>query len=431
MARNKIEVKRKDAIRMIGELIESGMGASEACKKFLETRCVMDVDGRELSFDGVRVMVRRARIKQSNGVFNVDGDQAIYEYSGQANITTLDEALEFSKVDLSVWEVERHTFNSYQTTMKVNDEPVARTNIQVKVWFKHKTIDHGAMMRELLDGIRSLKPAQAVGKYKSTNGVMLEIDIFDPHFGKLAWHMETGEDYDVEIAKKRYHGSVDKLLGRTVSAYDKIEKILYPIGNDFLHYDTLSSTTTAGTRQDTDTRWQKMWIEGRKVIMETVEKLRTIAPVEVVRVPSNHDFQSMFYMGDLLEVYYEKTKDVKINNLPTTRKYVRFGKCGIGFTHGDNEKHTDLPMIMLRENQREWSDVSFMEWHLGHFHKRKQINFLGTDEFHGISIKFLRSLSAPDAWHYLKGYVKGLKGCESFVWDKEEGLVGNFFENIK
>ena len=96
MARNKIEVKRKDAIRMIGELIESGMGASEACKKFLETRCVMDVDGRELSFDGVRVMVRRARIKQSNGVFNVDGDQAIYEYSGQANITTLDEALDIA-----------------------------------------------------------------------------------------------------------------------------------------------------------------------------------------------------------------------------------------------------------------------------------------------------------------------------------------------
>ena len=81
----------------------------------------------------------------------------------------------------------------------------------MKVWFKRKTIDHGAMMRELLDGIRSLKPAQAVGKYKSTNRVMLEIDIFDPHLENFCMAHGAGEDYDVEIAKKRYHGSVDKL----------------------------------------------------------------------------------------------------------------------------------------------------------------------------------------------------------------------------
>ena len=431
MAGNKTKIDRKEAVKIIRGLVNSGSSVRAASEKILESHIILSVDGKPLGSDAVRLMFIRADRRSGNGEFKVRGDEAFYEYSGIANITTLDEALEFSQVDLNVWEVERHTFNSYQTTMKVDNEPVSRTNIQVKVWFKRKKIDGGAVVRELIEHIKLLKPAPVIGKYKSTKGVMIEIDVFDPHFGKLAWRMETGEDYDIEIAKKRYHGSVDKLLGRTVSAYDRIEKILYPIGNDFLHYDTLSSTTTAGTRQDTDTRWQKMWIEGRKVIRETVEKLRTIAPVEVVRVPSNHDFQSMFYMGDLLEVYYEKTKDVKINNLPTTRKYVRFGKCGIGFTHGDNEKHTDLPMIMLRENQREWSDVSFMEWHLGHFHKRKQINFLGTDEFHGISIKFLRSLSAPDAWHYLKGYVKGLKGCESFVWDKEEGLVGNFFENIK
>jgi len=65
---------------------------------------------------------------------------AVYEYKGERSIRTLEEALEFSEVDLNEWEVERHVFNSWDVSMKNAEGTGAfkRTNYQVKVWFRRK-----------------------------------------------------------------------------------------------------------------------------------------------------------------------------------------------------------------------------------------------------------------------------------------------------
>jgi hypothetical protein len=67
-------------------------------------------------------------------------ESAIYEYKGERSIKTLEDALEFSEVDLNVWEVDRHVFNSWDVSMKNADGTGAfkRTNYQVKVWFRRK-----------------------------------------------------------------------------------------------------------------------------------------------------------------------------------------------------------------------------------------------------------------------------------------------------
>jgi len=97
---------------------------------------------------------------------------------------------------------------------------------------------------------------------------------------------------------------------------------------------------------------------------------------------------------------------------------------------GVKEAIKELPMIMLRENQKEWSHVEFMEWHIGHWHKKKQLQFVSVDDHKGISVRFLRSLSGSDAWHYIKGYIGAIKGAESFIWDKEYGITANFMHNL-
>jgi len=65
-------------------------------------------------------------------------ESASYEYKGERSLTTLDEALAFSEVDLNVWEVERYVFNSWDVSMKNAEGTGAfkRTNYQVKVWFR-------------------------------------------------------------------------------------------------------------------------------------------------------------------------------------------------------------------------------------------------------------------------------------------------------
>jgi len=65
---------------------------------------------------------------------------AIFEYKGEKPIKTLEEAINFSEVDLNVWEVDRHVFNAWDVSMKHADgkSSFKRTNYQVKVWFKRK-----------------------------------------------------------------------------------------------------------------------------------------------------------------------------------------------------------------------------------------------------------------------------------------------------
>jgi len=58
---------------------------------------------------------------------------ASWKYEGETSLTSLDAALKFCKVDLNIWEVERHLFNSWDVTSTNFGK---RTNYQVKVWFK-------------------------------------------------------------------------------------------------------------------------------------------------------------------------------------------------------------------------------------------------------------------------------------------------------
>lgn len=282
---------------------------------------------------------------------------------------------------------------------------------------------------ELIQAITNIAPYKPKINNGNSNGNLLEIDIFDPHFGKLAWRHETGEDYDIDIAKERYHNALYNLLNIS-SKSEKIERIIFPVGNDLLQYDTMNITTTAGTRQDTDSRFQKMWLITRQAVMEAIEMCQEVAPVDIPIVPSNHDFQTVFYLGDLLDCYYSKNKNVNINNSPKSRKYYKWGNCGIGYTHGNEENVKELPLIMMREQQKEWADVEYMEWHIGHHHRKKQLQFVTFEDVKGILIRYLRSISSADAWHYLRGYVGAIKGAESFVWNKKDGLVANFMHNL-
>ena len=78
------------------------------------------------------------KISEEKKTWEESQESASYEYKGERSITTLDEALAFSDVDLNVWEVERHVFNSWDVSMKSADGSGAfkRTNYQVKVWFR-------------------------------------------------------------------------------------------------------------------------------------------------------------------------------------------------------------------------------------------------------------------------------------------------------
>ncbi len=256
---------------------------------------------------------------------------------------------------------------------------------------------------------------------------MLEISIPDLHIGKMSWDKESGEDYDIDIACKRFKGAIESFLSRIDPG--SIDRILLPLGNDLLNVDNKMNTTTAGTPQSSDSRFGKIFRTVKTLMVETIDRLSAIANVDVLIIPGNHDEATMFTLGELLDAWYKDSSKVKIFNSPKLRKYYEYGRNMLMFTHGDKEKHAELGQIAAHEQPEMWGRTKYREVHLGHLHKSKSIQYTTGDEFPGFKIRILPSLCSADAWHYAQGYLSA-KAAKAFIWHKDQGLITEHTYNL-
>lgn len=257
---------------------------------------------------------------------------------------------------------------------------------------------------------------------------LLEISLYDHHFGKLAWEPETNNTYDLKIAKELYVNAVSDLLRKT-SAY-QLDEILLVIGQDFLNINNEAGTTERGTEQDCDSRLGKIIDVATNSLHDAIKEMLEYSRVKILWVPGNHDRLTSYTICKILEAYYKNDERIVFDVGWNTRKYVEFGKVLIGYTHGHDEKKGSLPLIMAGEVPELWGRTKYREIHTGHFHTRKQTNYNSNDTIHGIPVKVLGSLTATDAWHYRKGFVNNIRHAECFLWDSENGLEGEFFHNL-
>lgn len=296
----------------------------------------------------------------------------------------------------------------------------------VKVFLSRKTqeIRDALVLQDLITDAKKFSP-KATRTFTPTGvrGLLLEIAMPDVHFGKLTWREETGEDYDIHITADLVHRTFDQLLNYSTS--QPVERILFPVGNDFFNVDNNNNTTVHGTPQQEDTRWQKTFRAGRRLIVELIDKLNTVAPVDVMVIPGNHDETRAFFLGDAIECWYNNNRYVSVDNAATKRKYYTFGYTLMGLTHGYYERYDKLPSIMALEQPVQWGATKHREWHIGDKHHKKDLIYK-TDELDGVVIRQLRSLTPPDAWHYDKGFIGAERAVESLLYHPEYGCIAQY-----
>ena len=392
-------------------------------------------------------------IPKSGGreTFRDKGYEAEYEWVGGANypkdhIRTLDQLMAAGQVDLEKWKVKDTIFNKWDVTMKILEDGdwVAKTyqNFQVKArlernneYIKERIV--GKIFQEMTQDYKppvyDWTPERPLNQ-KEKN--LLEVSIFDLHIGKLAWGGETFENYDVKIARKRFLGSIQKLL-QNASGFN-YERILFPIGNDFFNSDTMENTTTKGTPQDEDLRWQKTFDVGVRLLVDAINMLKQSGvPIDVKVIPGNHDFERSYYMGSYLNAWFKDDPTVDIDNHASPRKYYVYGNLLLGLTHGSEEKEASLPMLMATdiESKPHWTGTKFHEWHLGHIHRKRTVQYdinksRLLNEDLGVTVRYLSSLTGTEEWHHKKGYVGSVKAADGFVWNYDFGLVAHLNTNL-
>jgi|TARA_R110000782_G_scaffold18150_2_gene50134 hypothetical protein len=269
---------------------------------------------------------------------------------------------------------------------------------------------------ELLDYIKENSHKVSKHKWKkSKDPICYEISLPDIHYGKI-----TEEDPG---AMERHYMQAIVDLHRKADGVE-IERFLLPVGNDGLNSEGYSRATTKGTPQHDRMQWRQSFRGYWHLVTKAIDYLAQFAPVDVVVVQGNHDFERMFYAGEVLDAVYNNNENVNIDNSLNSRKYYEYGINMIMFTHGDKEKAQELPLLIATEQPEMWSRSKVREVHCGHKHKEMLNEYMGT------KVRFIPSICANDAWHKTQGYVGTLRCGQAFIWNKNRGLEGYLQTNV-
>ena len=281
---------------------------------------------------------------------------------------------------------------------------------------KKEEEDYKKLFKELVKDLENHSPSYKKIKRKKINdGHLFFCCPSDLHIGKLCRTFVSGQEYNNQIAVIRalqgVRGCIQKAEGFN------IDKIVFLLSGDLLHVDG-GQTTTKGTIQQTDGLFSDNFIIAKKLMVEIIEILLSIADVHLMFTAGNHDHVTGFLMAQVLQAHFRKSKNITFDIDYTMRKYYTYGNVLVGSTHGDRIKWDLLPMLMADEC-KDWSNTKYRYMFTQHVHHK-----ISNKDLIGCTIESLRSPSEADSWHHKSGYQSSNnKAIESFIFHKQFGQV--------
>lgn len=261
-----------------------------------------------------------------------------------------------------------------------------------------------------------------IKRQKVKDGFMYEIMMPDLHLGRLVDADETGYEASPDLFVKKAEKAINELLAIPYP----VERILFPIGNDFFNTNNTENITAHGTPQREDPRWRRTYLLGKTMIRESIETMTTIAPVDVLIIPGNHDTERIWYFGDTLASWFHANPNVTVDNRAIGRKPYSYGKVLLLFAHGYYERDNKIDALIANKYPELWAKSLHREVHLGDKH-HKQDTLIKTNEFeNGVMVRIFRSLADPSVWEFDKGFDGSLHAAEGLLWHKERGLKAQF-----
>jgi hypothetical protein len=364
-----------------------------------------------------------------------EGDNYINIVCSSPRIMTKDDVIKHFNIDTNIWWVKEFTLKTsegYRKDRSVQWEVENGTVVSGKVNDTGKLLIVPMFHTETKFVRRNEFSFEDVDRFfknyssekKSTytqpknfhaNGKILEIDLADMHVGNASVY---GEEMSIE---DKCNLVIDKIIAKCKNV--RLEKIILANLGDWLHYDTYKQTTTSGTNVTSYMDLYSIFDIGARMLINVIDKLVQIAPVEVIGIFGNHDRASSYFLTKAIEFYYRENDCVFVDSGHLPRKFRKFGNCLVMFAHGDLPKG-NVPSLLQREARKEFGETKYAEIHCGHFHSQSVI------EKDGVIIRYLPTLTSTDAWHYENGYTGALHATVSFLWDKENGLEEMWFTNV-
>ena len=330
---------------------------------------------------------------------------------------TPDQLLAYHKLDPEKWQITSYTNNVWHGMTSQKNDNALKQLYQSKLTAKPKA--DGISFEEIDKHFQLMDRAYtppAIRAKRPAGHMMAEVNIADLHLGRLSWHGDTGYNYDHKIARNLFMDIVSEVYHELKQK--QLEFITFVWTNDFFNSDTILKTTTQGTPQDTDVRWQKLFNVGVDLLVDAIVILSELAPVKTFYTASNHDEITSYHAIKYLEAWFRKDQSITINTDARPRKYQLYGNTLIGYTHGDKEKPARLASMIPNEARTLWGSSVTREMHAAHLHSEHAI-----EEVNGVIVRRISSPTAPDTWSDKAGYVTAVRKAQTFLYDRERGLL--------
>lgn len=252
--------------------------------------------------------------------------------------------------------------------------------------------------------------------HQTDDNLLSLLTITDFHLGMYAWEAETGDAWDVDIARQVFLDSVHKMIqGSPKSEVG----VLCQLG-DFLHWDgMLAITPTSSHILDADTRYGKLVELAMTVMSQAVGMmLEHFGRVVVVSAEGNHDISGSIWLRKYIKHVFGDDERVEVIDNEFPFYGYLWGETMLGFHHGHKVKLANLHKLFASEPRfrKMWGSATQTYIHVGHYHHEKVI------EDGGAIAEQHPTLSGRDAYASRGGWVSR-RGAKVITYHKTDGEV--------
>lgn len=236
----------------------------------------------------------------------------------------------------------------------------------------------------------------------------------DFHLGMLAWHEETGADWDTDIAERML---VDWFSAAIAQAPASEFAVFAQLG-DFLHWDGMDAVTPASKHLlDADTRFQKLVRVAIRAVRRVIGMLLAKHQrVHVLMAEGNHDPASSIWLREWLHATFEDEPRITVDRSPDPYYCVEHGETALFFHHGHKRKPASIDTVFAAKFREVFGRTKHAYAHMGHLHHIdvKETNLMVVEQH--------RTLAAPDAYASRGGWMSG-RDAVVVTYSKQHGEV--------
>jgi hypothetical protein len=266
------------------------------------------------------------------------------------------------------------------------------------VLIKPDPVDVGNLADQITEALQGLSHIPPISPPSYCDNDLLTLyPIADAHIGMLAWGKETGEDYDISIARNRL---ID-WMGRCVSSSPKSATAVVLDVGDLLHADDQTNQTPKSKHAlDVDTRHYRTVETTIAAMASAIEIAAAHHARVIVRIlPGNHNPTSYLAIMFALAERYRENPRIEVQKIAGEFFVHQFGRVLLAGHHGDKAKAERMVMFLADQYAAIWGKTNYRYLWTGHLHHHKSA------DIGGVQWEQLRALTSRDAYAVAHSYT--------------------------